>query len=189
MTDSISQRIRQPRRLRKVRLWVVNVVVVLLVISLASVAYAALLSFGAWEIAKFVESQIETEASAARSRIVALRVSFKQQKDAFAREEEALQQEGYWPADAEPGVYWRAGTLETVVPDAYCEIFESCALIAFRTNSFTECPNGVSIETIGSAGDVMAGVTESLPKNGAVQIEIEWFGPSEASKISKMQCH
>lgn len=176
-----------PQQKRRVRPWVVILILAPLAAVLIGAGYLAVLSYRAQDVAKTLELQLELEANAANTRLITVRESFNQQMEMYTRDDEALIADGYESA-GKKGLYWRQGTLEVADPDAYCEKFESCAMGAFRTNSFVECPNGVSIEITGSAGDVMTGVTESLPKNGAVQIEIEWLGPTGPSASSKMEC-
>ncbi|MDI6024601.1 hypothetical protein QBL02_13750 [Leucobacter sp. UT-8R-CII-1-4] len=171
----------------RVRPWVALVVLALFVAALSGVAYAALVSFFALEVANTAERELGNGAKMANARLIAARESFNQQMEAFTSEDEALKAEGYQPTNTK-GLYWRDGTIEVAGDNAFCEGDSDCTLSAFRTNSFTECLNGVTIDIQTETGEVMSGVTESLPRNGGVDIELAWLGTSDKSWVTRMEC-
>lgn len=176
-----------PKRTRRVRPWVAIVVLTLCTAALSGVAYAALVSYFSSEVANTAERELGNAAKAANAQLIAVRESFNQQMEMFASDDDALKAEGYQATNTK-GLYWRDGTIEVAGDDAFCEGDSDCALSAFRTNRFTECLNGVTIDIQTETGEVMSGVTESLPRNGAVDIELAWLGTSDKYWVTKIEC-
>lgn len=176
-----------PKRIRRVRPRVAIVVFALFTSALSGVGYAALVSFFSLEVANTAERELGKEVKSANARLIAVRESFNQQMEMFTSDDELLKAEGYQPTNTK-GLYWRDGTVEIAGDDAFYEGDSDCTLSAFRTNRFTECLNGVAIDIQTETAEVMSGVTESLPRNGAVDIELAWLGTSDKSWVTKMEC-
>ena len=87
------------------------------------------------------------------------------------------------------GVYSRAGTVELPGDGAHCVQYENCMLFVLRSNSFTECPAGATVELQASTGQRISGTNQTpLPRNGTLPFEIEWPLGNATAELSTVTC-
>ena len=176
------------RQRRRLRLSVATAVYAILALATAAAAVLAVSSHDTLETALSTEGAVGAEAAIVSQRYSLLKESHAEQFSVFKADEQAALADGYDLTDA-VGVYSRAGTLDALGAETYCTQFEGCFLFALRTNSFTECPAGVTAEVLTSTGERLSGTNPTpFSRNGTLQMEINWPPANATAELSTVTC-
>lgn len=177
-----------PERRSGVNFWVACAVCVALCLTVVIAAVFAASSFQRLEAARSAAQKAEAEATEIVQRYSALSDSHAEQFAVFESDEQALLAEGY-ALTGTTGVYSRAGTVELPGDGAHCVQYENCMLFVLRSNSFTECPAGATVELQASTGQRISGTNQTpLPRNGTLPFEIEWPLGNATAELSAVTC-
>lgn len=176
------------RRRRGVRLWIAITTYVILGLATAAAAMAATVSYETREAARSTETRAGEEATNVSERYAALKDSYAEQLAVFKEDEQAALADGFELTDV-AGVYSRGGAIDAPEKETYCTQFEGCFLFVLRTNSLTECPAGVTVELLTSTGETLHGAnTAPLPRNGTLQMEVDWPPVDSTAVLNSVTC-
>ena len=177
----------RPRR--GVRLWLAITTYVVLGLAVAAAAFVATVSYETREAARSAETRAGDEAANVSQRYAVLKDSYAEQLAVFKEDEQAALADGFELTEV-TGVYSRGGAIDTPEKETYCTQFEGCFLFVLRTNSLTECPAGVTVELLTSTGETLHGANPTpLPRNGTLQMEIDWPPIDATAVLNSVTCN